>query len=82
MSELKKKKVRYPMKYYNIFTWIYLVLIKRRDMTLEDVYHYTISCADDAHLGSSMGSWWDVFDGVCWICSFVFGLILIGYILS
>jgi hypothetical protein len=77
MSEEKKK--RYPLKYFHIFTWMYLVLIKRRDMTLEDVYHYTVHCADTS---VSLASWWDVFDGVCWICSFVFGLILTGYILS
>jgi hypothetical protein len=70
------------LKYYNLFSFLYLKYFKAQGATsleLKDVYNYTVQKAED---NGESGTWWDVFDGTMWICTFVAAQIAIGYIQS
>ena len=72
-----KKKLEYYMKFYNIFSFLYIKYFQGRNVSLLGVHRYSNKCAEDA--GQS-ASWLDVFDGMGWICSFVAAAIAAGYI--
>jgi hypothetical protein len=70
---MKLNKLDHVMKHFNIFTYIYLKYFREKlNISLEGVYVFTTS-------KDSAASWWDVFDGMMWICSFVAVNIIYGY---
>lgn len=72
-----KRKVN-ALKWYNIFSWLYLRYFKNKNVSLDAVFIHFINCADKDGHGSS---YWDVFDVVCWICFSVFCWMVILLIL-
>ena len=65
-------------KYGNIFSFLYRKYFQGYYMTtLQTNYEMTINKAEAS--GDSL-SWWDVFDGMMWIITIVFGMIAAGYI--
>lgn len=80
-----RKKLKYfrdnpeqVIKYYNIFTWLilrYTSCVTETKPSLLDAYIYSQACAFKS---GDAGSWWDVFDGIMWIISFVGGIITYG----
>jgi hypothetical protein len=73
----EKKKLGYYMKFYNLFSFLYIKYFQRRNVSLMGVHKFSNKCAE-AECQSA--SWLDVFDGIGWICSFVAIIIAIGYI--
>jgi len=76
IAKFCREKPEEIFKYYNLFSWI---VFSRLSMDLVDMYKYSIHCAEkDGH----SGSWYDVFDGIMWICSFVAFTIVWGYVFN
>lgn len=70
--------IRKVLKYYNIFTYLYLRYFRgKKQISLEAVQEFTL---DLAYKKSESMSWWDVFDGIMWMCSVIFGMILWGFL--
>jgi hypothetical protein len=76
--EPKETKVEKYLKYYNIFSYLilkYILRILKEDITLLTIYRTAGDRGEAA-------SWYDVFDGVMWICLIVGGIIGNGYLLE
>ena len=67
-------------KYYNIFTFLVMKYFQGYyALTLLGAYERSQVAAEKS---GDAGSWWDVFDGMMWIISFIGGIILYGFLFS
>lgn len=66
------------LKYYNIFTYLYLRYFRgKKKVSLEAVFQFTLNRAyKDREAASS----WDMLDGFVWILTIIFGMILCGFL--
>lgn len=71
------KKLENYVKFYNMFSFLYIRYFQGRKISLLGMHKLSNHLAEKA--GQS-ASWWDVFDGMCWICSFVATLFAIGLV--
>jgi len=63
------------MKFYNLFSWLYIRYIKGCRVSLLTVYNFTRSLNESA-------SWWDVMDGMMWIITTVAAIIGSGFLID
>lgn len=70
-------------KYFNLFSWLYLMYIRDtysvetyKRISLLDAYHIS---QESAARDGDAGSWYDVFDGVMWIISFLALIFIWGF---
>jgi hypothetical protein len=71
------KKLENYIKYYNIFSFLYFKYFLRKNVSLLGMHRHSNNLAEAARQSAS---WWDVFDGIMWICSFVATLFAIGLV--
>ena len=70
------------LKFYNLFTYLVVTLkyyTSDRKITPKDTYIHTCLKAEE---NGESATYWDVFDGVMWLCTFIGILIGIGYFRS
>lgn len=89
ISSTIKYYQRHPeniIKFFNVFSWLFLVYAMRiysvesnKRISLLETYELTIESSRKNNQG---GSWYDVFDGIMWICTCIGGIIIYGYLLS
>lgn len=56
------------LKFFNIFSWLYLKHVRGKNVSLNAVHYYTLILAEKQCHSASM---WDVFDGMCYMIAFV-----------
>jgi hypothetical protein len=71
----EETKVEKYLKYYNIFSYLILNYIFRKNVSLIAIYREAGDKGESA-------SWYDVIDGICWICSVIGAIIGNGYLLE
>ncbi len=69
------KNIDNYLKFYNLFSWLYIRYFKRCNVSLLTVY-------DSTQLSNEGGSWWDVLDGVMWIITIVAAIIGNGFLIN
>ncbi len=75
-NEETKFDVAKLAKYWHIFSWVIAAIFWRPYMSLENIYKLSQEWAEK---DGQMGSWLDVIDGICWICSIVGIMIGVGF---
>jgi len=73
--ELNETKIEKYLKYYNIWSYLIFRYIMKTDVILLSIYR-------QSYTNDEAASWYDVIDGIGWICFFIGSLITIGYVFN